>query len=73
MRTTALLLMLLIAGMTAQSDTVSVYICTGSSSVCYHRTPDCKGLDKCGGKIKAITLEEAQNLGRRPCKICYGY
>lgn len=48
-----------------------VYICTGSSSRCYHKTSTCYGLNNCKGEIKKITLEEAQRMGRRECGICY--
>ena len=48
-----------------------VYICTGGSSKRYHATRSCKGLRNCGGTIKAITIEEAEEMGRTPCRICY--
>ena len=48
-----------------------VYICTGGSSVCYHKTKDCKGLTNCKSEIKKITKTEAEKLKRRPCKVCY--
>ena len=47
-----------------------VYICTGNSSVAYHTDFKCKGLKNCRASIKKITLEEAIEMGRRPCKIC---
>lgn len=47
-----------------------VYICTGGKSQCYHYTPKCSGLSRCSGEIKEITLEKAQEIGRRPCKMC---
>ena len=48
----------------------NVYICTGSSSKCYHDDPDCYGLSNCGGSIKEISIEDAEDMGRRPCEIC---
>lgn len=48
-----------------------VYICTGPQSKKYHKTDKCRGLNKCSGTIKKITLEEAKKIGRTPCKICY--
>lgn len=48
-----------------------VYICTGGSSKRYHATRSCKGLRNCGGTIKAISIEEAEEMGRTPCRICY--
>ena len=53
------------------SAATTVYICTGSSSERYHATSDCRGLRNCGGEIKAIPLDAAQEMGRTPCKICY--
>ena len=52
-------------------DSTNVYICTGPKSECYHKTSSCKGLNRCTGDIRRITLEEAVKMGRRPCKICY--
>ena len=48
-----------------------VWICTGRSSKCYHATQSCMGLSNCGGNIKEVSLEEAEDMGRRPCRICY--
>lgn len=55
---------------TASGDTY-VYICTGPQSKKYHKTENCRGLNKCSGSIKKITLDEAKQIGRTPCKICY--
>lgn len=49
----------------------NVYICTGGSSKRYHCDPDCKGLSRCSGEIEKISEEEAEDMGRTPCKICY--
>lgn len=51
-----------------KSDTV--YICTGPKAKVYHKYKDCRGLDRCSGDIKEISLEKAKKM-RRPCKICY--
>ena len=48
-----------------------VYICTGPKSECYHKSSTCRGLSKCSGQVKQVTLKEAQQLHRRACKICY--
>ena len=48
-----------------------VYICTGKSSKRYHKTDRCKGLDNCKGTVKKVTLSQAEDKGRTPCKICY--
>lgn len=49
----------------------SVYICTGETSTKYHSDPDCHGLTRCSGEIEEVNEEEAENMGRTPCKICY--
>lgn len=49
----------------------NVYICTGGSSRRYHCAPDCKGLSRCSGEIEEISEDEAEDMGRTPCKICY--
>ena len=50
--------------------TQTVYICSGPYSKCYHVRADCKGLENCSTNISEITLEKAQELGRRPCGYC---
>lgn len=52
----------------APSDTV--YICTGPKAKVYHSTSKCRGLNRCSGDIKSISLKEAKK-SRRACKICY--
>lgn len=49
----------------------NVFICTGNSSKRYHCDPGCKGLSRCSGEIEEISEEEAEDMGRTPCKICY--
>lgn len=53
------------------SKAKSVYICTGPQSKVYHSTNECKGLSRCSASVDAVTLKEAQDLGRRACKVCY--
>ena len=43
---------------------VIVYITVGNA--CYHRTPDCSGLQN----AVAVPLEEALYLGKKPCGKC---
>ena len=52
-------------------ESESVYICTGEASAKYHCDPDCKGLSRCSGEIEEISEEEAEDMGRTPCNICY--
>lgn len=47
------------------------YICTGGSSKRYHCDQDCKGLSRCSGEIEEVSEDEAEDMGRTPCKICY--
>lgn len=54
-----------------QDATEYVYICTGPKSKRYHRTPNCSGLRSCSGKIVKITVHEAEQKHRTPCKRCY--
>ena len=54
---------------TLSNDTY-VYICTGPKSEKYHRSKDCRGLNKCSASIEKITLAKAKELGRGPCGIC---
>lgn len=56
---------------TAEKSEKMVYICTGGSSERYHASDDCRGLCRCKGDIKGVTMAEAQDMGRTPCKICY--
>ena len=73
MKNLIILLMLLLFGTLQTTDnqaSKTVYICTGGKSVCYHSTPNCKGLRNCSREIKEITLEDAQKMNRRPCKMC---
>lgn len=47
-----------------------VYICTGPKSAVYHKTNSCRGLKNCSTSVKKVTKEQAEKMGRRPCKIC---
>lgn len=48
-----------------------VFICTGSSAKTYHRIEDCRGLSRCSGDIEKVSLDEAEDMERRACRICY--
>lgn len=48
-----------------------VYICTGPKAETYHRSKGCRGLNKCSGTIKALSISKTKEMGRRACKICY--
>lgn len=46
------------------------FICTGPSSRAYHVDLNCYGLQNCSGDIEDMTVEEARDLGRKPCRYC---
>lgn len=48
----------------------TVYVCTGPMSHCYHTSRNCKGLERCSKTIEAVSITEAIQAGRRPCKWC---
>ena len=56
---------------TGAANETTVYICTGPNSKRYHKHSDCRGLGKCSGEIKAVTVSKAESMGRTPCKWCY--
>ena len=47
-----------------------VYVCTGSYAKRYHTDEQCSGLQRCTGETIEISLQEAEEEGRTPCKIC---
>lgn len=56
---------------TRPAVTPKIYVCGGSSAYAYHRSDGCAGLNRCSHGVSAVTVAEAQNMGRRPCKKCY--
>ena len=55
----------------AVEKTNYVYLCEGPYSKVYHKAENCRGLSNCSTKIYKVTLEEAEKMSRRPCKIEY--
>ena len=54
------------------SSESSVYVCDSSTSVAYHSSSDCRGLNKCTHTIIRVSQNDAINkYGKRACKICY--
>ena len=49
----------------------AIYICNSPTAETYHNNPECRGLSRCRYEVVEVTQEEAEELGRRPCKICY--
>lgn len=58
-------------GVTFTTPESKVWVCTGGSSKRYHAYDNCKGLSKCSASIDEVTLEEAEMMGRTPCRKCY--
>lgn len=48
-----------------------VYICTSSSATKYHNSDKCWGLNRCKSKIEKVSIDDAEEMGYTPCKICY--
>lgn len=65
-----LLIVFLLSFLTT-SSTQKVYICTGPTAYAYHKYRTCRGLNRCTGEIKQISLEQAKSEKRRACKICF--
>ena len=68
---TLLLLSFMFFASVQSTNEAQVYICTGPQSACYHCEKDCRGLKRCSGEIKQISLAKAKEMGRRPCGFCY--
>lgn len=50
----------------------TVYVCDSSTSVAYHKTKTCSGLNRCTHEIITVTKTKAiDTYGKRACKICY--
>ena len=49
----------------------AIYICNSPTAETYHDNPECRGLSRCRYEVVEVTQEEAEELGRRPCKFCY--
>lgn len=50
----------------------TVYVCYSTTSVAYHGIDNCRGLNSCSHTIKSMSVSEAIELGKRPCKVCGG-
>jgi hypothetical protein len=48
-----------------------VYVCGGGAAYAYHASDGCAGLNRCSHGVSAVTVAEAEGMGRRPCKKCY--
>ena len=61
------------ADASSQQGTTMVYISTGKYAKSYHATDRCYTIRRCGseGHVKRVSLVQAQQMGRKPCKVCY--
>ncbi|OAV63985.1 hypothetical protein Barb6XT_02969 [Bacteroidales bacterium Barb6XT] len=66
-----LLSIMIIPLLAADTKTQNVVVCMGKNAKVYHASSNCSGLRNCRGGVKTVTLKEAQDMGRRACKICY--
>jgi hypothetical protein len=48
-----------------------VYVCGGGAAYAYHTSDGCAGLNRCSHGVSAVTVAEAEGMGRQPCKKCY--
>lgn len=49
-----------------------VYISTGNKAVAFHYKKTCRTIKRCNseGHVREVSLQEAKDMGRRPCKVC---
>jgi len=69
--TLTLFAFLLLSSFTLENSSSKVYICTGPHAKVYHASASCRGLNRCSGTVKTISLAKAQEMGRRACKVCW--
>ena len=36
----------------------------------YHSVEDCDGLKRCSGGILRMTVDDAERIGKTPCRLC---
>ena len=53
------------------NEQTKVIVVMSGNAYAYHKTRDCTAVKKATHKVKEVTLEEAKEMGRRPCKICF--
>ena len=72
MKTIFKLLLILLVSASFVGPVEKVYVCDSDTSVAYHQSKECRGLNRCTHTIIYITKKEAINTyGKRACKICY--
>lgn len=51
-------------------STEYVYVCTGPKAKSYHKDENCMGLQSCSAEVEQVSIEEAKDEGRKPCRYC---
>jgi micrococcal nuclease len=54
-----------------QSPASLVHICVSQSSTRYHRSEHCSGFNRCRSRRETISLNDATQMRRSPCNLCY--
>jgi hypothetical protein len=55
---------------TPSIENTEVLICKGSASYAYHDNY-CQGLNKCKAQVVKMSIDQAKDIGRKPCGYCY--
>ncbi|KUG08503.1 hypothetical protein [Solirubrum puertoriconensis] len=55
----------------ATASAQTVYVCISKSSVAYHSSDGCAGLNRCTHEVRAMSVSAAQDMGKRACQKCY--
>lgn len=53
-----------------EANPYCVFVCSGRNAKRYHSVSDCKGLSKCGGYVREMSINEAEHYGKTPCRMC---
>jgi hypothetical protein len=54
------------------TSSTTVFVCDSETSVAYHASRSCKGLNRCTHTIISVTENDAINrYVKRACRICY--
>jgi hypothetical protein len=54
------------------TSSTTVFVCDSETSIAYHASRSCKGLNRCTHTIISVSENDAINrYGKRACKICY--
>lgn len=51
-------------------ESSTMWVCGGPNSKRYHKTKDCRGLNRCSKTPQKMTLKECQKKGYTACRIC---